>query len=101
MAGGNNYLFLFILLEFINYIFMDYISYFLKVFVYLGPWWRSWLRHYATNWKVAGSIPNGVIGIFHWHNPFGRTVALESTQPLTETSTRNISWGVNVAGAYG
>jgi hypothetical protein len=28
-------------------------------------------------------------------------VALESTQPLTETSTRNISWGVNVAGAYG
>ena len=24
-----------------------------------------WLRRYATNWKVAGSIPDGVIGIFH------------------------------------
>jgi hypothetical protein len=30
-------------------------------------------------WKVAGSIPEGVIGIFHWHNPFGRTMALGST----------------------
>jgi len=25
----------------------------------------SWLRHYATSWKVAGSIPSGVTGIFH------------------------------------
>jgi hypothetical protein len=24
----------------------------------------QWLRHCATNWKVAGSIPEGVIGIF-------------------------------------
>jgi len=22
--------------------------------------WRSWLRHYATSRKIAGSIPNGV-----------------------------------------
>jgi hypothetical protein len=28
-------------------------------------WWRSWLRHCATSQKVAGSIPDGVIGIFH------------------------------------
>ena len=28
-------------------------------------------------------------------------MALGSTQPLTETSTRNISWGVKAAGAYG
>jgi hypothetical protein len=54
--------------------------------------WRSWLRHCATNRKVAGSIPDGVIGIFHWHNPFDRTMTLGSTQPLTEMSTRNISW---------
>jgi hypothetical protein len=27
------------------------------------------LRYCATNLKVAGSIPDGVIGIFHWHNP--------------------------------
>jgi len=25
----------------------------------------SWLRHCATSWKVAGSIPFGVTGIFH------------------------------------
>jgi hypothetical protein len=28
-------------------------------------------------------------------------MALGSTQPLTEMSTRNISWWVNAAGAYG
>ena len=58
-----------------------------------GPRWSSWLRHCATSQKVAGSIPDGVIGIFHWHNPSGRTMALGSTQPLTEISTGNISWG--------
>jgi len=25
----------------------------------------QWLRYCARNWKVAGSIPDGVIGIFH------------------------------------
>ena len=30
-----------------------------------GTRWPSLLRHYATNRKVAGSIPDGVIGIFH------------------------------------
>jgi len=49
--------------------------------------------HYATNRQVAGSIPGGAIGIFQWHNPSGRTMALGSTQPLTEMSTRCISWG--------
>jgi len=33
------------------------------------------------------------LGIFRWHNPSGLKMALESTQPLTEMSTRNISWG--------
>ena len=56
-------------------------------------WWRSWLRHFATSQKVAGSIPDGVTGTFHWHNPSGRTMALGLTRPLTEMSTRNISWG--------
>ena len=58
-----------------------------------GTRWRSWLRHCGTSRKVAGSIPGGVIGVFHWHNPSGRTMALGSTQPRTEMSTRNISWG--------
>jgi hypothetical protein len=42
----------------------------------------------------ADSIPDGVIGIFHWYNPSGRTKALGSTQRLKEMGTRNISWGV-------
>jgi len=28
---------------------------------------EQWLRCRATNRKVAGSIPAGVIGVFHWH----------------------------------
>ena len=59
-----------------------------------GTQWRSWLRHCAASRKVAGSIPVGITGIFHWHNPSGRTMALELTQPLTEMSTRNIYWGL-------
>jgi len=53
----------------------------------------QWLRCCATNRKVAGSIPDGAIGIFHWHNPSDPTMALRSTQPLTEMNTRSISWG--------
>ena len=59
---------------------------------YGGMRWRSWLRHCATRRKVAGSILDGVIEIFHEHNPSGRNMALGSTQPLKEMSTRNISW---------
>jgi hypothetical protein len=51
------------------------------------------LRHCATSRKVASSISDGVIGIFHWLNPSGRTMALGSTQAPTEMSTRDISWG--------
>ena len=53
----------------------------------------QWLRHFATNGKAAGSIPDGVIGIFHSHNPSDRNMGLGSTEPATETSTRRISWG--------
>jgi len=45
----------------------------------LGNAVAQWLRHCATNRKVAGSIPAGVIGNFHWHKilpialwPWGR-----------------------------
>jgi hypothetical protein len=58
----------------------------------------SWLRHCATNRKVAGSIPDGVMEFFfdilpptQW--PWG-CLGL-----LTEMSTRNISWGVKAVGA--
>jgi hypothetical protein len=40
--------------------------------------------------KVSGSIPNEVTGVFNLPNPSSRTMALESTQPLTEMSTRNL-----------
>src|SRR5215470_560601 len=42
-------------------------------------WWRSWLRHCATNRQVAGSIPDGVIEIFLLHNPSGRTMVDSSS----------------------
>ena len=41
-----------------------------------GTRWCSWLRHCATSRKVAGSIRGGVIEIFHWHKPSGRTMDL-------------------------
>jgi hypothetical protein len=47
---------------------------------------------------VAGSILDGVTGIFYRHNPSDRTVALGPSQPLTEMSTRNIPWGKKAAG---
>jgi len=50
-----------------------------KVHPRMGTAVAQWLRCCATNWKVAGSIPAGVIGIFHWHKilpialwPWGR-----------------------------
>ena len=54
---------------------------------YGGARWRNCLRYRATSRKVAGSIPDGVIGIFHGHNPCGRTMARGLTQSLTEMST--------------
>ena len=55
--------------------------------------WSSWLRHCAISREFVVSIPDGVTGISHLHNPSGGTTALVSTQPLREISTRNISWG--------
>ena len=52
--------------------------------------WPSWLRHYATSRKVAGSTPVGVIGIFDSPNPPGSTLNIGSTQPLTGMSTRGV-----------
>jgi hypothetical protein len=43
--------------------------------------------------KVEVSIPDEVIGFFNWPNPSSRIMALGSTQPLTEMSTRNLPGG--------
>jgi hypothetical protein len=41
------------------------------IYLFRGTRWRSWLRHCATSRKVAGSVPDGVTGIFQWLNPSG------------------------------
>jgi hypothetical protein len=53
---------------------------------------NNWFRQCATSRKVADPTPDGVTEILNWHNPSGHTMALGLTQPLTEMSTRNISW---------
>ena len=78
-----------------------------KVSVYVVPVLR-WLKYMfcmevrdgVVGWETALQaessrvrFPMVSIEIFHWLNPSGRTMALESTKPLTEMSTSNISWG--------
>jgi hypothetical protein len=55
----------------------------------------------ALRYEHEGPNPITVcaIWIFHWRNPSDRTMALESTHPVTEMSTRNISCGVMAVGA--
>jgi hypothetical protein len=60
--------------------------------------WRSWSRHNATSRKVAVSIPDRVSKFLIELILQGCTMALGSTQPQTEMSTRGISLGVNAAG---
>jgi hypothetical protein len=43
--------------------------------------------------RSRGSIPDEVNGFFNWPNPSSRIMALGSTQPLTEMSTRNLPAG--------
>jgi hypothetical protein len=54
---------------------------------------RNWLRHYAASRKVSDSISDEIIVFLNWPNPASRTVALGSTQPPTEMSTRNLPGG--------
>jgi hypothetical protein len=55
-----------------------------------GTRWNSMLRQYATSRKVVGSIPDEVIRLYDFPNPSGRTMALGSTQPITEMSTTSL-----------
>jgi hypothetical protein len=64
---------------------------FLKVFMKYVIWARGsvvgW-GHYATSRKVAGPNPHEITGFLKWPNPSSRSIALGSTQPLKEISTR-------------
>jgi hypothetical protein len=51
------------------------------------------LRHHVTSWKVACSIAYEVIWFFSWPNISNRAVAIESTQPITNMSARNLPEG--------
>jgi hypothetical protein len=67
-------------------------------------WWhgaRGGALGWGTSRKVADSIPNGDIGIFHLHNPSGLSMFLGSTQRIKEIGTRNNYWGVKATGALG
>jgi len=54
-----------------------------------------------TSYKFTGSVFDEVIGVFHWLSPSSHSVALGSTRPLKEMSTRSISWVVKAASAWG
>ena len=60
--------------------------------------------HCAASWEVMGSIPDGIIGIFHWHNPSSRT-RLNYGPGVDSASNRNeyqeYFLGVKAASAYG
>jgi len=71
-----------IIIIIINWVVLDYIFYIYISYTYIamggGAVAHCW-RYCATNRKVVGSIPAGVIGIFHWHKilpialwPWGR-----------------------------
>ena len=55
------------------------------------PRWRCWFRYCVTIRKVTGSIPDGIIEIFHWINPSSYAMALEPNQPLTGMCIRLVS----------
>jgi hypothetical protein len=59
----------------------------------MGIQYHSSFRHYATGRKVAGSIPDEVIRFSTWLNPSSRTIAMGSTEPLTEMSIMNLPRG--------
>jgi hypothetical protein len=67
-------------------------SLFTVVHVEWGTAVTQWLRYCATYQKVADSIPDGFMEFFIDINPFYRTMAPGSNQPLIEMSTGGISW---------
>jgi hypothetical protein len=52
----------------------------------------------TAEWGLAGSIPDGVVAVFHCPNPTGRTMALGSAQTLIEMCTGNVSWELKAMG---
>ena len=59
----------------------------------------QWLRCCATNRKVADSIPDGVIGIFHSHNPPDSHYGPGVDSASNRNEYQENFLGVNAAGA--
>ena len=57
----------------------------------------QWLRCCVTNRKLAGSIPDDVIGIFHLHNPSLCDPGVDSASNINEYQEHFL--GVKAAGA--
>ena len=66
-----------------------------------GTRWRSWLRHCATSRKVAVSIPDGVIGIFHLHHSFRPSYGPWVDSASNRNEYQEYFLGVKAAGAQG
>jgi hypothetical protein len=59
------------------------------------PWARGSVVGWGTVLQAVRSriqVPMRSLDFFNWPNPSSRSMALRSTQPLTELSTRNILW---------
>ena len=57
------------------------------------------LWHYATSRKVAGSIPDGITGTFHWLKPSGRTRGPGIDSASDRNEYQESFLGVKTAGA--
>jgi len=66
---------------------------------YLGTAVAQWLRCCATNRKVAGSIPAGVIGIIHWHKILPVTLWPRVDSASNRNEYQEYFLGVKAAGA--
>jgi hypothetical protein len=49
--------------------------------------------------KGRGIVPDGVIGICHWHNPSGRNMALEVDSASNRNENQGYLLGVKAASA--
>jgi hypothetical protein len=61
----------------------------------ISPYVYSWLRHYATSRKIAGSSPNEVTGCFSIDIRLtggGEVVSLRRLPPFTPPPPREDSW---------
>jgi hypothetical protein len=70
------------------------LSFLVFLFVSGGTRWRSWLRHYATSRKVAGSIPDDVIRFFQCTESFQSHYGSGVDSAFKRNEYQESCWGV-------